>query len=158
MCSGYVGRPTVKLANALAEQISMGLKTGAIAGGACIVLLAASWASPATAGAKPRACNTNLNPSLNIVQPRASLLLSGGVCSKGRVRIQQRRKGSWRRIGRTRADRGGGFAACVQLRPTGKRKVRLRAVGRRGARARATVRISAQGGSGCELHLLKEDL
>jgi hypothetical protein len=136
----------------------MSFKTGAIAGAACLALLGAVWASPATAGAKARSCNSNLNPSLKIARPRASLLVSGGVCAKGRVRIQQRKKGSWRGIGRTRADRGGGFSACVQLRPTGKRKIRLRAVGRRGVRARTTVRISAQGGSGCELHLLQEDL
>jgi Polysaccharide lyase len=126
---------------------------------ACVGLLAcaALASTPATAVAK-RGCDANLDPTLRIVQPRAQLLVSGEVCSKGRVRIQQRRKGSWRSIGRTRADRGGGFSACVQLRRTGKRKVRLRAVARSGAHARATVQLSAQGASGCGLHLLKEDL
>ena len=43
-----------------------------------------------------------------LVQPRAKLTVSGEVCGTGRVKIQQRKKGSWRRIGRARADRGGG--------------------------------------------------
>jgi hypothetical protein len=127
---------------------------------ACLFLLAVAlaWVDPGTAGAKRRACNTSLDPTTTIVQPRAKLTVSGQVCGKGKVRIQQRRKGSWRRIGRTRADRGGGFSTCVRLRRTGKRKVRLRAVGRSGARARATVHISGQGSSGCGLRLLKQDL
>jgi hypothetical protein len=128
---------------------------------AAILLTFLLWAGigpTASASAKHRGCHTSLNPTTGIVQPRAQLTVSGDVCGKGRVRLQQRRKGSWRRIGRTRADRGGGFSACVQLRRTGKLKVRLRAVGRHGARARATVRISSQGASGCGLHLLKEDL
>jgi hypothetical protein len=117
-----------------------------------------SGASPSAATAKHRGCDASLNPTTKIVQPGATLTVSGEVCGKGKVRIQQRKKGSWRRIGKTRADRGGGFSACVQLRRTGRRKLRLRAVGRSGARARATVRISAQGASGCGLHLLKQDL
>lgn len=121
--------------------------------------LGIAWAAaPTQAHAKHRACDASLNPTTKIVQPRAELTVSGEVCSKGRVRIQQRRKGAWRRIGRARADRGGGFSACVQLRRTGKPKVRLRVVARSGARARATVRLSAQGASGCGLHLLKQDL
>lgn len=133
--------------------------TGRLAAGAVCLLLvvAAGWSSPASAGAKRHSCDRSLNPSLSIVQPRASLVVSGRVCGKGRVRIQQRKKGSWRGIGRTRADRSGAFSSCVRLRRTGKRQVRLRAVGRRG-RARTTLRVSAQGGSGCELHLLKQDL
>ncbi|HSD24704.1 MAG TPA: heparin lyase I family protein [Solirubrobacterales bacterium] len=128
--------------------------------GAAGVLLATAvaCAAPASASAKHPACSGNLNPTLNIVQPRAEFVISGAICSPGRVRVQQRKKGSWRRIGGTRADRGGGFSACVRLLSTGRRKVRLRAVGRHGKRVRATVRISAQGGSGCGLHLLKEDL
>jgi Polysaccharide lyase len=121
-------------------------------------LLLAIAVGPTHVAAKHRGCDARLNPTLNIVQPRAALRVSGEVCGKGRVRIQQRKKGSWRRIGRTRADRGGGFSACVRLRRTGKRKVRLRAVAKHRARARATVRISPQGATGCQLHLLKEDL
>jgi hypothetical protein len=126
---------------------------------ACLLLLAAALAcvDPGAAGAKRRACNTTLNPTHKIVSPRAQLRVSGRICGRGKVRIQQRKKGSWRRIGRTRADRGGAFSTCVRLRRTGKRKVRLRAVSRKG-RARATVHILAQGSSGCGLHLLKQDL
>jgi hypothetical protein len=127
------------------------------AAAACLLLVAPAAAKPASAVAK-RHCNAQLDPTISIVQPRASFTVSGDVCSKGRVHIQQRRKGSWRRIGRTRASSGGGFSACVQLRRTGKRKVRLRVVGRNRARARATVHLSAQGASGCGLHLLKEDM
>jgi hypothetical protein len=125
----------------------------------CLLLPAtvALAAAPA-ASAKHRGCHTSLNPTTRIVQPRAQLTVTGEVCGKGKVRIQQRKKGSWRRIGKTRADRGGGFSACVQLRRTGRRKVRLRAVARHGARARATLRISPQGASGCGLHLLRQDL
>jgi Polysaccharide lyase len=115
-------------------------------------------ATPTPARAKHRGCDASLNPTVKIVQPRAELTVSGEVCGKGRVRIQQRRKKSWRRIGRTRADRGGGFSTCVRLRHTGKRKVRLRVVAKNGARARSTVRLSPQGASGCGLHLLKQDL
>lgn len=113
-------------------------------GTACValVLLIGAATGPRPAAAKHRVCDARLSPTVTIVQPRAVLSVSGEVCRKGRVRIQQRRKGSWRGIGRTRADRGGGFSACVQLRRTGKRKVRLRAVAR-GVRARATVQISA---------------
>ena len=129
-------------------------------GAACLalMLLVGATAGPRHAAAKHRGCDASLNPTVRIVQPRASLTVSGEVCGKGRVRVQQRRNGSWRGIGRTRADRGGGFSACVQLRRTGKGKVRLRAVARKGVRARATVGISAQGASGCGLHLLKQDL
>jgi polysaccharide lyase-like protein len=127
---------------------------------ACLILLAIAGlvAAPAAPAAKHRACDTSLNPTTKIVQPRTKLTVSGEVCGKGKVRVQQRKKGSWRRIGRARADQGGGFSACVQLRRTGRRKVHLRAVARNGARARATIRISAQGASGCGLHLIKQDL
>jgi hypothetical protein len=91
------------------------------------------------------------------VQPGAKLLLSGKACSKGQVTILQREGGSWRRIGRTRADRSGAFSACIRLRGTGTQEVPLQAVGRHG-RAGTTVQISAQGGTGCKLHLLREDL
>lgn len=139
------------------------MRPAALSGAAAAIclglLLGIAWAAvPTPARAKHRACDASLNPTTKIVQPRAELTVSGEICGKGRVRIQQRRKGSWRSIGRTRADRGGGFSACVQLRRTGKRKVRLRAVANNGARARATVRLSAQGASGCGLHLLKQDL
>jgi hypothetical protein len=129
-------------------------------GAACLALclLIGAANNPRPAAAKHRGCDARLNPTLKIVQPRAALTVSGEACRKGRVRIQQRKKGSWRRIGRTHADHGGGFSACVRLRRTGRRKVRLRAVASNGARARATVRISAQGASGCELHLLRQDL
>ena len=151
---------TFQLGGRLAESKRVNSTSRQLAAAvACAGLFAAALGgSPGTAAAKPRGCNTSLNPTTKIVQPRAKLTVSGQVCSKGRVRIQQRKKGSWRRIGRTRADRGGGFSACVQLRRTGKSKVRLRAVGRNGARARATLRISGQGSSGCGLHLLKQDL
>jgi Polysaccharide lyase len=129
----------------------------AIAAACAGLLVAVCGLSPGSAAAKHRGCDAHLNPTLKIVQPRASLRVSGEVCRKGRVRIQQRKKGHWRSIGRSRADRGGGFSACVQLRPTGRRKVHLRAV-RRGVRARNTVTISSQGGNGCGLHLLREDL
>jgi hypothetical protein len=145
----------------LAEPNGVNSAAFRIAGGAAclaLLLLVAAAANPRPSAAKHHRCNANLNPTLKIVQPLAALRVSGEVCSKGRVRIQQRRKGSWRRIGRARADRGGGFSACVQLRRTGKRKVHLRAVGRGRVRARNTVRISPQGGTGCQLHLLKEDL
>ncbi|HEY6653020.1 MAG TPA: heparin lyase I family protein [Solirubrobacterales bacterium] len=126
---------------------------------ACVLLALGAAATPfSSADAKPRACDRSLNASLKIVQPRAALVVSGEVCAKGRVRIQQRTKGSWRRIGRTRADRAGGFSACVRLRRTRRRKVLLSAVASNGTRARTMVRISAHGGTGCELHLLKEDL
>jgi hypothetical protein len=127
---------------------------------ACLLLLAVALAcvDPGAAGAKRRPCNTSLNPTTKIVQPRATLTVSGRICGKGRVRIQQRKKGSWRRIGRTRADRGGGFSTCVRLRRTGKRKARLRAVARNGSRARTTVHVAAQGSSGCGLHVLQQDL
>jgi hypothetical protein len=127
---------------------------------ACLLLLAAvaSCTDPSAAAGKRRACHASLNPALRIVQPRAKLQVSGQVCTRGRVRIQQRKKGAWRRIGRTRANRRGGFSACIQLRHTGKRKVRLRAVARNGRRARATLQISAEGGNSCELQLLREDL
>jgi Polysaccharide lyase len=126
---------------------------------ACVLFAVAVLSvAPSTADAKRRACHARLNPTVKLVRPRAKLMVSGKVCGKGRVRIQQRKKGTWRRIGRTRADRGGGFSTCVRLRRTGRRKVRLRAVARNGARARATVVISAQGVSGCGLHLLKQDL
>jgi Polysaccharide lyase len=124
----------------------------------CLLLVACAAIAPARSGAKHRACDARLNPTLKIVQPQASLRVSGEVCRKGRVRIQQRKKGQWRNIGRTRSDRGGGFSACVQLRRTGTSKVPLRAVGKRGARARNSVTISPQGADGCGLHLLKEDL
>jgi Polysaccharide lyase len=119
---------------------------------------AACVALPTSAAAKRHACNAGINPALKIVQPGAQLRVSGGVCGKGQVRIQQRKHGSWRHIGRTRADRAGGFSTCVRLRPTAKPRVRLRAVGRGGIRARNTVSISPQGGTGCELHLLQQDL
>ena len=115
-------------------------------------------AAPSPAAVKRRECDRSLNPSLRIVQPRAALEVSGVVCRGGGVRIQQRKKGSWRKIGRARADGSGAFSACVRLRPTGKRKVHLRALSRHGSRARTTVRIAAQGGTGCQLHLLKEDM
>jgi hypothetical protein len=124
----------------------------------CLLLGLGFCGAPRAAAKQHRGCDRSLNPSLAIVQPRASFVLSGEVCAKGRVRIQQRRKGSWHRIGRTRADRAGAFSACVQLRRTGKSRVRLRAVGKNGRRARATVSISGQGGTGCELHLLQQDL
>src|SRR3954447_2223151 len=125
---------------------------------ACVLAaLVATAAAPSHATAKSRGCARSLNPSLKIMQPRATLRLSGVVCRRGGVRIQQRKKGSWRKIGHAGADRSGAFSACVRLRPTGKRKVHLRAVSRHGGRARATVRIAAQGGAGCELQLLKED-
>jgi Polysaccharide lyase len=130
-----------------------------VAGTAClalVLLIGAAGSQPAAA--KHRGCDARLNPTLGIVQPRAAFRVSGEVCRRSRVRIQQRKKGKWRGIGRTRADRGGGFSACVQLRGTGKRRVRLRAVTRRGIRARAIVQVSAQGSSGCGLHLLKQDL
>jgi hypothetical protein len=114
--------------------------------------------APDAVRAKRPACNTSLIPTTRIVQPRAKLTVSGEVCGKGRVRILQRKKGSWRRIGRTRAGPGGGFSTCVRLRRTRKRKVRLRAVARKGSKPRATVHISSQGSSGCGLHLLQQDL
>ncbi len=129
-----------------------------VAGIACLMVLAAASGAPSPATAKQRGCHHSLNPSLRIVQPQARFVLSGDVCGKGRVRVQQRRKGSWRPIGRARADRTGAFSACVQLRRTGKRRVRVRARGKNGTVARTTLRVSAQGGTGCELHLLKEDM
>ena len=126
---------------------------------ACLLLAAVVCCTESsTAGAKRRACDASLNPTVKLVQPRADLVVSGEVCGKGRVWIQQRKKGTWRRIGRTRADRGGGFSTCVRLRRTGRKRVRLRAVARNGGRARATLLVSAQGVSGCRLHLLKQDL
>jgi len=129
-----------------------------VAAGAVVMAVALAAGTPATAQAKRHHCDARLDPTISILQPRAAFRVSGEVCSKGRVHIQQRRKGKWRGIGRTRADRGGGYSACVRLRRTGRSKVRLRVVGRHGARARATVHLSAQGAAGCELHLLKQDL
>jgi hypothetical protein len=108
--------------------------------------------------AEHAACHTSLNPSTMIVRPGAKMRVAGEACSPVRVRIQQGEHGSWRSIGGTRADQAGDFAACVQLQPTGGRKVPLRAVTSSGVNARATVRISARGGSGCRLHLLRQDL
>jgi hypothetical protein len=121
------------------------------------VLIGAATSPPA-AVAKQSGCDASLNPTIQIVQPRAMLRVSGDVCRTSRVRIQQRMKGSWRGVGRTRADRGGGFSACVRLRRTDRHRVRLRAVAGNGARARARVRLSPQGATGCGLHLLKQDL
>jgi hypothetical protein len=124
-----------------------------------LAALIVTAAAPNQAAARARGCDRSLNPSLSIVKPRAALRLSGVVCRRGGVRIQQRKKGSWRKIGRAGADKSGAFSACVRLRSTGRRKVHLRAVSRHGGgRARATIRIADQGGSGCELHLLKEDM
>jgi hypothetical protein len=129
-----------------------------LVGIACVVAATAAGGGPSAASAKLRGCHRSLNPSLRIVQPQAKLVVSGDVCGKGRVRVQQRRKGSWRGIGRARADRTGAFSTCVQLRGTGKRRVRVRARASNGTVARTTLRVSAQGATGCELHLLKEDM
>ncbi len=129
-------------------------------GAALLVLLLAGSAAvrPPDAAAKHRSCDARLDPTITIVQPRASFQVSGDVCHRTKVKIQQRKKGSWRGIGRTRADRGGGFSDCVRLRRTGRHRVRLRAVARDGAHARAVVHVSPQGASGCGLHLLQQDL
>jgi hypothetical protein len=145
----------------LAEQNQMKPAICRLAGAAACValmLLLSAATGPRSAVAKHHRCDASLNPTLHIVQPRASFTVSGDVCHKGKVRLQQRKKGSWRRIGRAHADRGGGFSACVKLRRTGKRKVRLRAVAKNHVRARAKVRLSPQGSSGCGLHVLQQDL
>jgi hypothetical protein len=150
---------TVKLPGDLAEPNLVTRAIVLLTAAACLLMaLIAAATTPHPAAAKSRGCDRSLNPSLKIVQPRAALRVSGVVCRKGPVRVQQRRKGSWRGIGRARADRSGAFSSCVRLRSTGKRRVHLRAVSRHRSRARATVRIAAQGGAGCELHLLKEDM
>jgi len=93
-----------------------------------------------------------------MVRPRGKVRVAGKACSRDPIRIQQRQHGSWRRIGGTRADRAGEFAACVRLRRTTGREARLRAVAGSGATAQATVRVSARAGSGCRLQLLRQDL
>jgi hypothetical protein len=130
-----------------------------IAGGiAGLLVVLLFWGSSTPAAAKHRRCDATLNPTISIVKPRAKLQVSGDVCRKAKVRVQQRRKGSWRRIGRARANPGGGFSACVRLRRARHHKVRIRVVASNGARARARLRISRQGSSGCGLHLLQQDL
>ncbi len=107
---------------------------------------------------RPSDCNPSLNPSSFVVRPGAKLRVAGRACSRDSVRIQQREHGSWHLIGETRSDQAGDFAACVRLRPAGARRASLRAVAGSGARAEADVRISPEGGSGCGLRLLREDL
>jgi hypothetical protein len=125
------------------------------AGAAC--LLATAGCSSHGSTAAKQGCDGSLNPSLTIVQQRGNLVLAGRICSGGRVTLQQRENGSWRRLGRTRANASGAFSSCVRLRQTSNRTVVLRAVGRR-ERAPTTVYISAKGGTGCKLHLLRQDL
>ncbi len=130
---------------------------------ACLMLLAgaACGAPGASAGARrASACDVNLHPALKKVRPGGELRLSGEACARGTIRIQQRRNGSWLRLGGTASDWAGGYySTCVRLRRSaGRHRVRLRAVASDGSRARATVRISRQGQEGCGLHLLKQDL
>jgi hypothetical protein len=134
----------------------------ALAGGAaCLALLLAGvgcGASRSPNGAEHLACDASLNPSTAVARSGAKLRVAGKACSRETVNIQQRTHGSWQRIGGTRSDRAGDFAACVQLRRTTGGKARLRMVRSSGASPEASVRISEQGGSGCSLQLLREDL
>lgn len=134
------------------------MRSAGFVGAVCLLLLAGAGCglSHSPRDAQDRACDPSLIPSTTIVRPGGKLRVAG--CSRGSVTIQQRRHGSWRPVGSTRADQAGDFAACVQLRRTGGRKVRLRAVASGEAPAQATVRISARGESGCRLHLLRQDL
>ncbi len=136
----------------------MGVRSIASLAGTCLLLLcASSLGSPQSASAKRGGCDRNLNPAAGFVQPRGMVRVSGAVCSKGRVKIQQLKRGSWRGVGRTTADRAGSFSTCIRLRRGGG-KIRLRAVGSDGSLARATVRASPQGSGTCGLQLLKQDL
>ena len=139
--------------NPIALRVAVGV--------ACLALLLAGIGcgeSGSPNAAKRPSCDPSLNPGTMVVRSGAKLRVAGKACSRDSVRIQQQEHGSWRRIGGTRADRAGDFAACVQLRRTTGGKAGLRAVTGSGARAEAAVRISARGGSGCTLHLLREDL
>ncbi len=129
---------------------------------ACLLLLALAPMLPARAAAKAEraaACGGGLNPPAKKVRPRGRLLLSGQTCAPATVGIQQRKRGSWARLGRVATDQAGSYSTCVRLRrSSGRRKVRLRAVGSDGSRARAMVRIAKRGSSGCGLRLLRQDL
>lgn len=131
-----------------------------VGGTACLAVLAGvgCGGSGSQNPAKQTDCHPSLNPSNMVVRSGAKLRVAGKACSRDRVRIQQRQHGSWHRIGGTRSDRAGDFAACVRLRPTRARRATLRALAGSGTRAVADVRISAEGGSGCSLRLLREDL
>jgi Polysaccharide lyase len=128
---------------------------------ACLLLSVGVACSPPGAPAgteRASACGASLHPAWKKVRPRGRVRLSGEACARGKITIQQGKNGSWLRLGRTRADRGGAFSACVRLRGSaGRRKLRLRAVTGDGARAWATLRISKRGRKGCRLHLLRQD-